>query len=285
MPAATTISFIDVLASYWAYKYIEYDNANGYIEGYQPVFKPDDFADRATLAAAIARADTGSDAAVPAGPQSPTFSDVSTDFWAYKHIEYVNSEEIMTGYDDGTFRPDIDSGEYAKRYSVAVVIARAKGLLDGFTAPETVTFADVPTTHAAYNEIEALYAAGLINGCREEANPNPPPDKLYYFCPEENIIRAVLAVFIYRAYIITPTPTDTPTETPTVTPTPDETPTVTPIPDETPTDITTTDTTSTGTTGTTGSTGSADTGPEIPIAAGGLLSVLLLARYVIKKKV
>ncbi|MBM2820707.1 MAG: hypothetical protein HW405_467 [Candidatus Berkelbacteria bacterium] len=202
VPVPTTRTFIDILPDNAAYKYIEYvfNNANKAMSG---IFRPDDFADRAVVAVVMARADAGSEAAIPAGPATPTFSDVPTTHWAYKHIEYVNSKGIMTGNGDGTFRPDAQT-EYAKRFTIAVAIARAKGLLNNFTPPTTPSFVDVPTTHQFFAEIESLKAAGLINGCREETNPSPPPDKLYYFCPDDNLTRATVAVFIYRAYVQTP---------------------------------------------------------------------------------
>lgn len=272
VPTPTTTSFIDVPTDYWAYKYIEYVNSIKAMEGYPPVFKPDDFSDRATVAVAIARAVAGGDSAVPAGPATPTFADVPADYWAYKYIEYLNSKEIMIGYDATTFQPK----EITKRYTMAVVLARAKGLtLD--PAPTTPTFADVPTTTQFYKEIEAVYKAGYTQGCRQDATG-------IYFCPTDNVTRAMLAVFTYNAYLKpTPTsPTPTPTVTVTNTPTPSPTVTVTPTPTSTPTPAqTSTAAPSTTTTTTT----PAKTGAEIPLAGGGVLGLLILARYLIGKRI
>lgn len=270
VPTPTTTTFTDVPSTYWAYKYIEYVNSINAMSGYQPVFKPDDFADRASVAVDMARAVAGSESAVPPGPATPSYSDVKADFWAYKHIEYLKTQNIMTGYPDGTFRPT----DIAQRWTMAVALARAKGLaLD--PAPTTPTFADVATTDPYYKEVEAIYKAGFTNGCGTDAATG----KLK-FCPTDNLSRAALAVFTYNAYIKVPvqnSPT-LPSPIPS-TPTPSATPTVTPTPTPTTTSVTTT----TGTGAGTGTT-TATTGPEIPLFGGGLLSALLLARYLVGRK-
>lgn len=269
VPRPTTMTFSDVSSTYWAYKYIEYVNSIQAMTGYPPLFKPDDFADRASLAVVIARAVAGSDAAVPAGPKTPTFSDVPLDNWAYKYIEYLKAQNVLEGYSDGTFRPT----DISQRWTIAVALARAKGLaLD--PAPTTATFADVPTSANYFKEVEAIYKAGYTQGCGTDAATG----KLN-FCPTENLSRAALAVFTYNAYIkpagVTPSPqASTPVPTPS-TPVPSPSASLTP----TPTPSTTITTTTTGTTGT------AKTGPEIPLAGGGLLSVLLLARFLINRKI
>ena len=276
VPTPTTKTFSDVATDYWAYKYIEYVNSIKAMVDYPPFFKPDDFADRATVAVAMARADAGSDEAVPEPEANiQTFSDVPPDHWAYKYIEYVKSQGIMVGYDETTFRPE----EIALRYTIAVALARAKGL-DLSNPPSEATFADVATDASYFKEVEAIYKAGYTRGC----GTDPTTGKLN-FCPTENLSRAALAVFLYNAYlkpvIVSPglpspepsTPVPSPSE---ITPTPTATLTATPTP-------TTTVTTTTGT-GTT-TTKTAKTGPEIPLISGGLLGALLLGRFLINRKI
>jgi hypothetical protein len=272
VPTPTTKTFTDVATDYWAYKYIEYCYSIGAISGYPPVFKPDDFADRASVAVGIARADAGSDAAVPAGPATPTFVDVPTSHWAYKYIEYVKSKGYMVGYDATHFQPD----EIAYRYTIAVALARAKGLaLD--PAPATPTFADVATTDSYYKEVEAIYQAGYTQGC----GTDPATGKLK-FCPNDNLSRAALAVFLYNAYIkvagVSPSPQpSTPTPAPSIS--------VTSTPTPTPTAMVTTTPTPTSGAGAGTGTPAAKTGPEIPLAGGGVLGLLILARYLIGKRI
>ena len=55
-------------------------------------------------------------------------------------------------------------------------------------APATATFGDVPTTHPYFRAIEALAASGITGGC---GNGN--------FCPNQNVTRGEMAVFLARA--------------------------------------------------------------------------------------
>lgn len=276
-PAPTTAFFTDVPVGYWAFAEIEGLKAAGGIQGYQPVFKPDDIADRATVAVGVARAMAGSDSAVPAGPATPSYSDVPTDFWAYKYIEYLKTQNVMVGYEGGTFKPE----DKALRYTMAIVIARAKGL-DLTSIPTTPSFADVPVTHEAYKEIEAIYKAGYTRSCGTDPTSGKPK-----FCPGENLSRASEAVFICRAYLCGPfinnspsaptspkvspstvlSPSPTPTTTPTLTPTP------TPAASQAAVTTTTTPTTT------------AKTGAELPLAGGGALGLLFLVRYLVGKRI
>ena len=55
-------------------------------------------------------------------------------------------------------------------------------------APATATFTDVPTSHWAFQHVEALKASGITQGCAPGA-----------FCPENTLTRAEMAVFLARA--------------------------------------------------------------------------------------
>lgn len=278
-PTATP-SFTDVPATYWAYNQIEAVNKAGYMIGTAPgVFDPDGNATRAVVAVAIARAVAGSDAAVPAGPATSSYSDVSTSYPAYKYIEYLKAtkpdgtQSIMEGYSDGTFKPDLA----ADRTTIAVVLARAKNL--DLSASTTSSFVDVATSYPAFKEIEAVYKAGYTQGCRQDTSG-------LYFCPTDQLTRAVLAVFLYNAYLKTSTtsPVTSPAASP-KTPTPSPTVTVTPTPTPTPTvTATPAPTTTTTTTTTTTSTTPAKTGAEVPLAGGGVLGLLFLVRYLVGRK-
>jgi len=284
-PATPTYS--DVPADNPWYSFVEAVTKAGYMQGYPAYksFKPDDIADRASVAVAIARAVAGSDSAVPAGPATPSYSDVPTNYWAYRHIEYLKTKNIMQGYDNGTFRPDqaiSASDGLAVRFTIAVVLARAKSL-DLSSPPATASFADVTTTYHSFKEIEAVYKAGYTAGCRQDASG-------IYFCPDDPLTRATLAVFTYNAYLKTTPNSPTvisPAVSPVVSPkTPTPTPTVTVTVTSTPTPSTTlgASPTPTETTTTTTTTKPAKTGAEVPLAGAGLLSVLALARYLVGKR-
>lgn len=261
-----TKTFMDVPRDYWAYKEIEGLYKIGGLSGYPPTFKPTTIADRATLAAVIARATSN----IFDNP-TPTFKDAGYDknFWAYKEIEGVNKAGFMVGYEDGTFRPN----QAITRTDVAIVLARAKGLtLD--PAPTTPTFTDVSATDNGYKEIEAIYRACYTKGCKTTATG-------LNFCPTTEVAREVLAAFIYNAFIgsgctTSPSPA-------VVSPSPIVVESPSPV--ASPSQTTTTTTGTTGTTGSTGTTSTAQTGPEIPLVSGGLLSILLLGRYLISRKI
>jgi len=121
-------SFPDVAPDHWAYKYIEFARANNIVEGYPDgEYEPSAALDRGQMAVFIARA-----IATPRGeaglagyapPASPTFPDVPTGFWAYKHIEYIAdpARAVTRGYDDGKYHPEYP----CSRDQMAVYVARA----------------------------------------------------------------------------------------------------------------------------------------------------------------
>ena len=119
-PAQAT--FPDVPVDHWAYRYVEYTAANGIVEGYPDgSYQPGVELDRDQMAAFIARAIAGGDDKVPAGPAIATFPDVATDFWAYKHIEFIKSQAVAQGYPDGKYHPEY----VCARDQMAVFVARA----------------------------------------------------------------------------------------------------------------------------------------------------------------
>jgi len=152
---APTTPFSDVLPGNWAGRAVRMCWENGIVGGfpggyYQPLWP----VSRAQMAGFIARALAGGDGNVPelavdrgqmaafiaraivtptgeeglasyTPPVTPSFPDVPTDFWTYKHIEYIKSQGIVGGYPDGLYHP----GDLCTRDQMAVFIARAFELL------------------------------------------------------------------------------------------------------------------------------------------------------------
>ena len=120
-----TPSFLDVDATFWAYKYIEYAVANGVVGGYPDgTYRSAVPVDRGQMAVFVARALAGSDSAVPDPPATPTFPDVtptSTWAWVQKHVEYTVARGIVSGYGDGWYHPEV----ICTRDQMAVFVARA----------------------------------------------------------------------------------------------------------------------------------------------------------------
>jgi hypothetical protein len=123
-PAEPT--FPDVPTDFWAYDAVEYAVANNVVQGYlDGKYHADWDVTRGQMAVFIARA-----IVTPTGeagladyqpPATPTFDDVPTTYWSYKHIEYLAQQGVVRGYVDGYYRP----GRYVTRDQMAVYIARA----------------------------------------------------------------------------------------------------------------------------------------------------------------
>ena len=124
-----TASFSDVPPDYWAYDYIEYAKSLNIIEGYSgDKFAPAKLMDRGHMAVFLARSivdptgEEGLASYVP--PSRPTFRDVTPDRkngWCYKHVEYLVSQGVTSGYEDSRYRPTVT----LSRNETAVFLARA----------------------------------------------------------------------------------------------------------------------------------------------------------------
>jgi len=88
----------------------------------------------------------------------PHFSDVPEGSTFYRYIETAFNRHIVTGYADGTFRPeeDVTRGQLAKM----LVQAAAWTLV----SPEKATFSDVPAGTAFYTYIETAVQHGALKG-------------------------------------------------------------------------------------------------------------------------
>ena len=92
------------------------------------------------------------------------FNDISTN-WAKDMIEEIAARGIITGYPDGTFRPN----EPIQRQHVAIMLVRAFQLTAN---REEATFRDVPKNHSYYDAITLLQQAGIVDGSNGAFNPN-----------------------------------------------------------------------------------------------------------------
>jgi hypothetical protein len=117
--------------------------------------------------------------------------DVPLDHWANDEVEACVNAGIVTGYDDGSYRPSLA----VTRDQMAVYIARALAGGDASvpSGPASATFFDVPPSHWAYDHIEYVVALDVVEGySRNRYMPNGVVD------------RAQMAVYIARS-IATPT--------------------------------------------------------------------------------
>jgi len=190
-------TFADVPPGYWAYPFIERFAARGITTGCgtdgqgQRLYCPERNVSRAEMAVFLDRT-LGYGAPPP--PTGQTFADVPPDYWAYAFIEQFAQLGITTGCgtnDAGQrlFCPD----RSVTRAEMAVFIDRARGYANP-PAPAAATFFDVPPGYWAYAFIEQFARLGITTGCGTDDQGR----RLY--CPDRNVTRAEMAVFLIRAY-------------------------------------------------------------------------------------
>ncbi|WP_158299396.1 S-layer homology domain-containing protein [Paenibacillus antri] len=144
MPGA---SFYDVSADHWAAQAIEVVKAAGLmIGGPDGNFRPDEMVTRAEMAQMSAR--LKSMKYESSKRTSDNFADVG-EHWAAGAIDAVQTAGVMKGYEDGDFRPN----RSLTRAEAVTAINRLfeRGPLFGVVTP---TWADVPTSHWAFRDIE-----------------------------------------------------------------------------------------------------------------------------------
>lgn len=109
---------------------------------------------------------------------SNTFSDVAKSHWAANYIGYMQQFGIITGYADGSFRPDAS----VTRAEFAAIASRFETLTEG-----TKSFSDVPGSHWAAKYINFAATRGWVNGYADGT-----------FRPNNSITRAEVAAVTCR---------------------------------------------------------------------------------------
>jgi len=161
----------------------------GYEDG---LYHPEIPVTRDQMAVFIARAlvRPNGDDGIADPPSTPTFPDVSPTHWAYKQIEYVVSQKVVQGYDDGEYKP----GLVVTRDQMAVYIARAIVAPSGeagIAETECVgpPFPDVPCDYWARKHIQYCIESGVVKGYDDG-----------YYRPTLEVTRDQMAVYIRRAF-------------------------------------------------------------------------------------
>ena len=111
-----------------------------------------------------------------------TYSDLPISFWAYDAVSYLSSLGTITGYPNGTFRPDseITKGEFISILSKALKLPAYH--------PPSPDFSDVLPTDWYYGSVESAVYAGVVHG-----NGNNT------FAPDNPITREELASVLVQA--------------------------------------------------------------------------------------
>lgn len=164
--------------------------ASGYDDG---SFLPNNNITRGELAAMIARLSYGDD--LPEGMYQASFPDVDSDAWFNKYIGYLEDKDVLSGYEDGTFRPmdTITRGE------ISAVIARAQRYdLISYNG----IFTDVTENDWAKDYIETLADKNIVSGYEDGT-----------FGPYSPLTRAEAVAIINRVLVeSTPIVTFTPND-------------------------------------------------------------------------
>jgi hypothetical protein len=107
------------------------------------------------------------------------FTDLCPGTWAYPYAECLAARNVMTGYSDGTFRPNAP----VTRAQAAKMLVSAKGW--SLYSPPWSSFTDVPPTHWAYAYVHTALSHGIIAGYADGT-----------FRPDVGVTRAQLAKMV-----------------------------------------------------------------------------------------
>ncbi|MEQ6051751.1 leucine-rich repeat protein [Lysinibacillus capsici] len=118
------------------------------------------------------------------------FSDISQGHWAWAMIQEMAKQGIITGYQDGTFKPNAP----IQRQHAALILTRALALEPKKDARE---FNDIPKDHLYFGVIDQVQQAGLFEGI--DGN----------FQPTTNLTRAQMAKVLVLAFNLTSSNKDT----------------------------------------------------------------------------
>jgi len=154
-PATCLVPFIDVHTTDFFYDGVRYLFCMGALGGYaDSTFRPTSGTTRAQISKVLVMS-----LSWPLlNPASPSFDDVPPGSTFYQYIETAKAHGAISGYRDGTFRPDnlITRGQIAKM----VVMAEGWPLLN----PPSPSFADVPPGSPFYTYAETAAAREVVSG-------------------------------------------------------------------------------------------------------------------------
>lgn len=146
-----------------------------YMKGYSNgTFRPDQAMTRAEMAAVLSRVHAGQKETV----QTIKYTDMSDFGWAANEIQQATTAGLMTGYKDGTFRPN----KLITRAEMAAIVARWMDLSGDPSSPFTDT-----EGHWSAQNIAQVQKAGYMKGM---------PDRS--FRPDQYVSRAEAVTLINR---------------------------------------------------------------------------------------
>ncbi|MEM6423610.1 MAG: S-layer homology domain-containing protein [Cyanobacteria bacterium P01_D01_bin.128] len=189
-PRVPTPSRFQDLATHWSAPFInpliEQGAVQGFVDG---SFRPNAWVTRAEFAALVAATfpDSGLPGQETAGKSSPGFRDVPSTFWARDVILQARDRGFISGYPDGTFRPD------RPLTRVQALVAIAGGL-------------DLPTVNGQLLSIFRdrvqipSYAVGPLAAATQRRLVVNYPDPLT-LNPLANITRGEVGAILYQSLV------------------------------------------------------------------------------------
>ena len=184
-PVATAtpcvMNFSDVTSTDYFYTPVRYLYCRGVISGYSDgTFRPGNLTTRAQLTKIIVLAMSWPIQC----PSTAHFTDVAAGNPFFCFVETSYAHGIISGYSDGTFRPDnnVTRGQLCK-----VVVAAAGWPLDTSGGPH---FTDVLPGSPFYAYVETAYTHGIISGYDDHT-----------FRPSNGATRGQISLIVYRAVV------------------------------------------------------------------------------------
>ncbi|BAB75307.1 DUF1565 domain-containing protein [Anabaena sp. FACHB-709] len=182
-PSGQGTAFTDVATNYWAKGYIEALASQNIIAGFPDgTFRPNEPVTRAQFATIITKALTPQ-----AKRNAINFRDVSSNFWAFAAIQAAYRSQFVSGYPDGTFKPQ----QEIPRVQALVSLANGLGL--------TANNQNVISIYSDAGQIPG-YAVGPVAAAttRQLVINYPTVSQLN---PNRPATRAEIAAFVYQALV------------------------------------------------------------------------------------
>ena len=119
-----------------------------------------------------------------------TYTDVTEESAYYEAVETLNKLNVITGYEDGTFKPE----DGVTRAEMAALIARIQGYGETAAGSANTGFTDVPSTHWASGYVANAAGMGIINGYGD--GTFGPEDPVLY----EQAVKMIMATLGYTPF-------------------------------------------------------------------------------------
>ncbi len=119
-----------------------------------------------------------------------TYTDVTEDSAYYEAVESLSKLGIVTGYEDGTYKPE----ETVTRAEMAALIARIQGYDETAKGSANTVFTDVPSSHWASGYIAQASNQQIVNGYGD--GTFGPEDPVLY----EQAVKMIMATLGYTPF-------------------------------------------------------------------------------------